>query len=87
MLIFVVIQIPTALVDNIAGLCILRFIGGIFASPLLATGAASIGDILALPYMIIGLPLWGLSTILAPAIGPLVGSVLVVKAGWRWFFA
>ena len=86
LLIFVVLQIPTALVDNIAGLSILRFISGIFASPCLATGAASIGDVLALPYMIIGLPVWGMSAVCGPALGPLVGSVLVVKAGWRWCF-
>lgn len=47
--IFFILQIPTALVNNIAGLCILRFLGGIFASPCLATGAASVGDVISLP--------------------------------------
>lgn len=28
LLVFVILQIPTALVDNIAGFCILRFLGG-----------------------------------------------------------
>ena len=86
LLIFVVLQVPTALINNITGLCILRFLGGIFASPCLATGAASVGDVVTLPFIVIGLPVWDMSAELGPALGPLIGSVLVVKAGWRWCF-
>ncbi|KAI5968164.1 uncharacterized protein KGF55_000011 [Candida pseudojiufengensis] len=43
--IFCMMQIPTALSTNIAGLCILRFIAGFFASPCLSTGGASFGDL------------------------------------------
>lgn len=42
---FVILQIPTALVDNIAGLMILRFLAGLVGSPPLATGGASVGDV------------------------------------------
>ena len=46
--IFVILCIPTALVDNIAGLLVLRFLQGFFGSPCLATGGASLQDIYSL---------------------------------------
>ena len=84
--IFFILQIPTALVDNIAGLCILRFIGGFFASPCLGTGAASVGDVISLPYIPVGIATWAISAVCGPSLGPLVGSVLTVKGDWRWTF-
>lgn len=42
--IFVILSIPTALVDNYAGLLVLRFLTGFFGSPCLANGGASVGD-------------------------------------------
>lgn len=53
MFLFVIISIPTALVDNFAGLMVLRFLQGFFGSPCLASGGASLGDmysLLNLPY-------------------------------------
>lgn len=84
--IFFILQIPTALAKNITSLCILRFLGGIFASPILATGGASYMDVLNLPYMPVGLGSWGLAAWLGPTLGPFFGSILCVKAGWRWSF-
>lgn len=53
MFLFVIISIPTALVDNFPGLMVLRFLQGFFGSPCLASGGASIGDLyslMSLPY-------------------------------------
>jgi DHA1 family multidrug resistance protein-like MFS transporter len=53
MFLFVIISIPTAFVNNFAGLVVLRFLQGFFGSPCLASGGASIGDmysLMALPY-------------------------------------
>jgi DHA1 family multidrug resistance protein-like MFS transporter len=53
MFLFVIISIPTAFVNNFAGLVVLRFLQGFFGSPCLASGGASIGDmysIMSLPY-------------------------------------
>ncbi|KAG9000451.1 hypothetical protein FRB94_005421 [Tulasnella sp. JGI-2019a] len=74
--VFVVLEIPTALAKNIAGLLVLRFLGGFFASPALATGGASafgavcgpvlgpiVGGFAAASHGFIGgwrIPLWGL---------------------------
>lgn len=84
--IFFILQIPTALVDNIAGLCILRFIAGFFASPCLATGGASVGDVINLPYIPVGISFWSLAAVCAPSSGPLFGAILTVKANYHWTF-
>ncbi|GBL47849.1 hypothetical_protein [Candidozyma auris] len=84
--IFFILQIPTALVDNIAGLCILRFIAGFFASPCLATGGASVGDVINLPYIPVGISFWSIAAVCAPSSGPLFGAILSVKADYHWTF-
>ena len=48
MAIFVILCVPTALVDNFAGLLVLRFLQGFFGSPCLATGGASLSDMYSL---------------------------------------
>jgi MFS transporter, DHA1 family, multidrug resistance protein len=56
---FVIVSIPAPLVNNFAGLMVLRFLQGLFGSPCLASGAASLGDmysLLNLPYALIA---WG----------------------------
>jgi DHA1 family multidrug resistance protein-like MFS transporter len=53
MFLFVIVSIPTALVTNYPGLMVLRFLQGLFGSPCLANGAASLGDMysmMSLPY-------------------------------------
>lgn len=84
--IFFILQIPTALVRNIGGLCVLRFISGIFASPCLATGGASIADVVALPHIPIALSFWAFASMCAPTTGPLFGAILTVKADYHWSF-
>ncbi|KAK6458403.1 major facilitator superfamily domain-containing protein [Scheffersomyces xylosifermentans] len=83
---FFILQIPSALVDNIAGLCILRFLGGIFASPALATGGASVCEILSIPFGPVGIAAWNMGVVCGLSLGPLVGSVLTDEGGWRWPF-
>ncbi|GKZ29293.1 hypothetical protein AbraIFM66950_004265 [Aspergillus brasiliensis] len=81
---FVILCIPMALVDNIAGIVIVRFLLGFFGSPCLATAGASYGDFYGaneMPYVI---ALWGGGATLGPALGPLVTGFAVEKMGWRW---
>ena len=47
--IYVVLCVPTALVNNFGGLLFLRFITGFFGSPCLANGAASMQDMVSTP--------------------------------------
>lgn len=53
MLVFVVISVPTSFAPTFAGLLVLRFLQGIFGSPCLATGGATVADMysmVVLPY-------------------------------------
>lgn len=44
---FVILSIPLALVDNFAGLLVLRFLTGFFGSPCLANGGATVSDMVS----------------------------------------
>ncbi|KAL2812452.1 MFS general substrate transporter [Aspergillus cavernicola] len=82
--IFVILCIPMALVDNIAGILILRFLLGFFGSPCLATAGASYGDFYGATEMPYVIALWGGGATLGPALGPLVAGFAVENMGWRW---
>ncbi|KAJ5356264.1 major facilitator superfamily domain-containing protein [Penicillium concentricum] len=84
MIIFVVLCVPTALVDNIGGLLVLRFLQGFFGSPALATGAASLADIYPLMFLPYALCLWALAATSGPALGPVISGFSVPAESWRW---
>jgi DHA1 family multidrug resistance protein-like MFS transporter len=82
--IFVILTIPTALVDNFAGLVVLRFLQGFFGSPCLATGGATLQDVyslIKLPYV---LSLWAFAATCGPALGPIISGFSVAAKNWRW---
>lgn len=82
--IYVILCVPTALVDNFAGLLVLRFLQGFFGSPCLATGGATLGDMysfIKLPY---SLTLWAFAACVGPAMGPIISGFSVSAENWRW---
>ncbi|OAP61065.1 hypothetical protein AYL99_03266 [Fonsecaea erecta] len=82
--IFVIISIPTAVVNSFPALVVLRFLQGFFGSPCLATGGASIGDIfslLKLPYFLTG---WAAFATAGPALGPIISGFSVPAENWHW---
>ena len=86
-----ILQIPQSFgvgTHSIASLSVLRFLSGIFASPALATGVASFGDVVTLPYMPVGIASWSISAVCGPSMGPLIGAVLVngSHGDWVWPF-
>ena len=84
LLLFVVLQVPTALSVNFGMLLAFRFITGFVGSPALATGGASIGDMYAPLYRTYGIAVWGVGAVLGPVMGPLVGGFAVEAKGWTW---
>ena len=83
-LIFVLISIPTAMIENVPGLMVLRFLQGVFGSPCVATAGASLGDItnlFLLPYLLFG---WAMSGLAGPAVGPIIAGFAVVAEDWHW---
>ncbi|EXJ77123.1 hypothetical protein A1O3_10281 [Capronia epimyces CBS 606.96] len=83
-LLFVILCIPTSLVDNYAGLMVLRFLLGFMGSPCLATAGATLGDIWAPEHFPYAIGLWAATTSCGPALGPLLSSFAVDALGWRF---
>jgi DHA1 family multidrug resistance protein-like MFS transporter len=55
---FVILSVPTALVENFAGLIVLRFLQGFFGSPCLASGGASLGDMYHMVHLPFAMIAW-----------------------------
>ncbi|KAH3910895.1 hypothetical protein HBH56_137710 [Parastagonospora nodorum] len=81
---FIILCIPTALVNNFEGLMVLRFLLGFMASPCLATAGASLTDIWAPPQVPFAIALWAMTATLGPALGPTLSSYAVKSLGWRF---
>ncbi|KAI4595741.1 hypothetical protein KJ359_006732 [Pestalotiopsis sp. 9143b] len=84
LLLFVVLQVPTALATNFGMLLAFRFLTGFIGSPSLATGGASISDMYSPAKRTYGLAVWGIGAVSGPTLGPLVGGFAAEAKGWRW---
>ncbi|KAF7978652.1 hypothetical protein HWV62_45166 [Athelia sp. TMB] len=76
----------TAIIEapNSSTVLAFRFLSGFVASPALATGGASMGDIFppqALPYVI---GIWALGAVAGPILGPVIGGFAAQANGWKW---
>ena len=85
-LMFFLFNTGIATVHSIGGMIVMRFITGILCSPPLATGGATIGDIMSPEMINLILGIWSVGTMVAPIVGPLLGASMVVAKGWRWIF-
>ena len=83
-MVFTILALPTALVDNLGGLLVLRFLLGFFGSPCLANGGASMGDMYSLLYLPYSVAFWVSAAFAAPALGPLLSGYAVYAENWRW---
>ncbi|KAF2022039.1 major facilitator superfamily transporter [Aaosphaeria arxii CBS 175.79] len=81
---FTILSLPTALVDNLGGLLVLRFLLGFFGSPCLASGGASMGDMYSLLYLPYAVAAWVSFAFAAPGLGPLLSGFAVYAKNWRW---
>lgn len=91
LIVFVALQVPTALCGGMGALIPLRFLSGFFGSPALATGGASIADMYTPKYRAHGIAIWGAAAVCGPVLGPLLGGFIVdwrdrlgYVDGWRW---
>ncbi|KZN88963.1 Transporter [Penicillium chrysogenum] len=81
---FVILCVPTALVENFAGFMVLRLLQGFFGSPCLASGGASMGDMYSDIYLPLGLTSWVAAAYGGPALGPVLSVFSIAEKGWRW---
>ena len=83
--IFFILQVPTALVGNVAGFLILRFLTGVAGSPVISTGGASMGDMWRLEGGFANaIAFWGFAACGGPVVGPVIGGFTSQALGWRW---
>lgn len=70
--VFVFLQFAVIYAKNIGMLLAFRFLTGLFGSPVLATGGATIADMYKPSKQVYGIAVWGISAVFGPALGPLV---------------
>ncbi|EDO14789.1 hypothetical protein Kpol_358p7 [Vanderwaltozyma polyspora DSM 70294] len=83
---FCMLQIGTATVDNLGGMVVIRFLSGIFCSPSLATGGATISDMISVENVSTLLVIWAAGSFASPVLAPLLGAAMLEAKGWRWIF-
>ncbi|KAF1964708.1 MFS general substrate transporter [Bimuria novae-zelandiae CBS 107.79] len=81
---FVILCIPTALVNNYPGLMVLRFLLGFMCGPCLGIVGASFGDIWSPAPFCYSIALWSMAATAGPAMGPTLSSYAVKALGWRF---
>lgn len=79
-------QLACALVPNIAGLLILRFLSGFFGSPTVTISGGSLTDLWIPAERSVPLALFTAASFLGPVMAPVAGGFLTEGAGWRWNF-
>ncbi|KAK4955922.1 GTPase-activating protein [Elasticomyces elasticus] len=90
--VFVAFQGPTAKASNFGMLMAFRYLSGVFGSPVLATGGASVADMYAASKRAYALSIWGVAFLLGPALGPTIGGYVTqygtidetFTAAWQW---
>lgn len=75
----VFVGLHPAVIDakNVGMLLEFRFLTGLFDSPILATGGASIVDMYAPSKRAYAISIWGVTAIMGPVTGPLVSGFAV----------
>jgi MFS family permease len=70
--------------QNIETLIILRFFAGLFGSPSLSIGSATIADVWAPTDRAIPMAAYVCTPFMGPALGPLLGGYATMGENWRW---
>lgn len=82
--IFALFTLGAGFSNNAASLIICRFLSGVFGSPALAVGSATIADVWKPHRRALPMTLYVLTPFLGPALGPLIGGYATENRGWRW---
>ncbi|KAF3406891.1 Caffeine resistance protein 5 [Talaromyces pinophilus] len=82
--VFVALQPAIIHAKNFQALLAIRFLSGLFGSPVLATGGASIVDMYQPSKRAYAISIWGIAAIMGPVMGPMVGGFAVDAKGWKW---
>ncbi|KOS44732.1 hypothetical protein ACN38_g4309 [Penicillium nordicum] len=67
-----------------AGLCVLRFLAGFCYAPTLAIAAGTLNETFKPVQRALPSAIFILTPFLGPGLGPVIGSFIVNRKGWRW---
>ncbi|KAH9205939.1 major facilitator superfamily domain-containing protein [Leptodontidium sp. 2 PMI_412] len=82
--VFILATVGSALTRYPAAFMFLRFIQGVFSSPALCTGGASISDVFAADVLPHAMTIWVISCQAAPAVGPIIAAFAVPVLEYRF---
>ena len=82
--IFALFTLGAGFSQSIASLTICRFLAGVFGSPGLSIGSATLSDMWKPSERAVPMAIYVTTPFLGPAIGPLVGGYATYAYGWRW---
>jgi MFS family permease len=85
-ILFVVASVFCAMAENIVMMNIARFFQGMVVCAVIVAGYASIHELYESKQAVKTLAWMGGVAILAPALGPLFGGILLLFGSWRWLF-
>ncbi len=85
-ILFVVASVFCAMAENIMMMNIARFFQGMVVCAVIVAGYASIHELYESKQAVKTLAWMGGVAILAPALGPLFGGILLLFGSWRWLF-
>ncbi|NHN30860.1 DHA2 family efflux MFS transporter permease subunit [Paenibacillus agricola] len=83
---FTLASLLCALSWNIQSLIAFRIVQGIFSGLIMPATMTIIYQVIPRDKQAMAISLWGLSAMLAPAIGPTLAGVLMAMGGWQWLF-
>ncbi|KAH8783964.1 putative caffeine resistance protein 5 [Hyaloscypha finlandica] len=84
LVVFVFFQFAVIYAKNFGMLLAFRFLTGLFGSPVLATGGASLSDMYMPSKRAYAIGIWGVAAISGPVLGPLIGGFAAQHKGWQW---
>lgn len=82
--VFVFFNFAVVYAKNLGMLLAFRFLTGFFGSPILATGAASLGDMFIPRKRAYPMAVFAVFNVMGPTVGPLIGGFAAEAKGWTW---
>ncbi|CEL11213.1 hypothetical protein ASPCAL14316 [Aspergillus calidoustus] len=79
-----VFQIPQSLATNVKTIVISRFVQGMLGSGVLAVGSGMLAEVWSVETRAIAIGLSATSMNLGSSVGPIAGSFILDRYGWRW---
>ncbi|KAJ0420259.1 major facilitator superfamily domain-containing protein [Aspergillus carlsbadensis] len=79
-----VFQIPQSLAQNVQTIIVSRFVQGMLGSGVLAVGSGMLAEVWSVETRAIAIGLSATSMNLGSSVGPIAGSFILDRYGWRW---